>query len=46
MKEFVGSCHAKICLQAYDESDDPDQPMHPLSLIRAFTVHSQNDWTL
>ena len=38
--------HTKPCLQAYADSDGPDQPAHPHSLIRAFTVRSQNHWTL
>ena len=31
-------CHTKTCLRAYAESEDPDQPAHPRSLIRAFIV--------
>ena len=31
-------CHVKMCLQAYADSDGPDQPVHSCSLIRALTV--------
>ena len=30
-----GPRHVKTCLLAYAESEDPDQPAHPRSLIRA-----------
>ena len=30
--------HAKMCLRAYADSEGSDQPAHPRSLIRAFTV--------
>ena len=38
--------YAKTCLQAYVDSEGPDQPAHPRSLIRAFTVRYQHHWTL
>ena len=34
--------YAKTCPRAYAESEGPDQPAHPRSLIRAFTVRVQN----
>ena len=33
-----GPRHAKACLRAYANSEGPDQPAHPHSLIRAFAV--------
>ena len=30
--------HAKTCLRAYADSEGPDKPAHPRSLIRAFIV--------
>ena len=33
-----GPCHAKTYLRAYAESESPDQPAHPFSLIRIYTV--------
>ena len=33
-----GPRHAKMCLRAFAYSEGPDQPAHPRSLIRAFTV--------
>ena len=38
--------HAKTCLLAYTDSDGPDQPAHPRSLIRVFNVCFQNRKTL
>ena len=35
-----GVCHAKTCHGAYADSEGPDQFVHPLSLIRTFTIHS------
>ena len=29
---------AKTCLRAYADNEGPDQPAHPRSLIRAFTI--------
>ena len=33
-------------VQAYADSEGPDQPAHPRSLIRAFGVRQQNHWIL
>ena len=41
-----GPCYAKTCLWAYADSEGPDQPAHPRSLIRTFAVRQQNHWTL
>ena len=30
------------CLQPYADSNDPDQPAHPRSLIRVIAVRKQN----
>ena len=38
--------NAKICLRAYVDSNGPDQPEHPRSLIGAFAVLKQNHWIL
>ena len=35
----VGCIYVKMCLLAYADSEGPDQPVHPCSLIRALTVH-------
>ena len=35
---------AKPCLRAHADSEGPDKPAHPRSLIRAFTVRLQNYW--
>ena len=35
----------KTCLRAYADSDSPDRPAHPRSLIKTFTVCLQIDWT-
>ena len=37
---------AKMCILAYADSEGPDQPAHPRSLIRAFPVRLQNHWLL
>ena len=37
-----GPRHAKICLRAYAASEGPDQPSHPCSLIKVFTIRYQN----
>ena len=42
----TGPRHAKTCLQAYADSEDPDQPAHARSLIRIFTVRWQNHWII
>ena len=34
----IGPPHAKTCFGAYADSEAPDQPAHPGSLIRAFNV--------
>ena len=34
-------CHGKTCLWTYVEREGPDQPVHPNSLIRVFTVPSR-----
>ena len=34
------------CLQAYANSECPDQPAHPRSLIRAITICLHNHWIL
>ena len=34
-------CHGKTCLWTYVEREGPDQPAHPHSLIRVFTVPSR-----
>ena len=39
-----GPPSAKTCLRAYADSEGPDQPAHPRSLIRAFAVRKQNHW--
>ena len=39
---MFGPSHAKTCLRAYAESGGPDQPAHPRSLIRAFTVRLES----
>ena len=44
--EIQEPCHMKMCLQAYVDSKDPDQPTHPCSLIGAFAVPQQNHWIL
>ena len=36
----------KRVFPAYADSEDPDQPAHPRSLVRAFTVRQQNHWIL
>ena len=41
-----GPQYAKMCLQAYADSEGPDQPKHPRHLIRNFIVRKQNHWTL
>ena len=41
-----GPRHVKACLRAYADSEGPDHPAHPHSLIRIFTVRQQNHWTL
>ena len=38
--------HAKMSLRAYANSEGPDQPAHPRSLIRAFATRKQNHWIL
>ena len=43
---LYGPCHTKICLRAYADSDGPDKPAHPRSLIRVFTVCKQSHWIL
>ena len=43
---YLGHAKRKRILQAYAESEGPDQPALPHSLIRAFTVRLQNHWTL
>ena len=46
---LYGPRHAKTCLRpyaAYADSDGPDQPAHPRSLISTFTVRYQNHWIL
>ena len=35
---IYGPHHAKKCLRVYAKSEGPDQPAHPRSQIRAFTV--------
>ena len=37
-----GPHHAQTCLCAYADSEGPDQPAHPRSLIWTFTVRKQN----
>ena len=39
-------CTIQKRVWAYVDSKDPDQPAHPCSLIRVFTVHQQNHLTL
>ena len=39
-----GPRHPKTCLRAYVDSECLDQPAHPHSLIRIFTVRNQNNW--
>ena len=39
-----GLRHAKTCLWVYADSEGPDQPAHPRSLIRAFIVRLKNHW--
>ena len=34
-----GPRHAKMWSWAYANSEDPDEPVHPHSLTRAFAVH-------
>ena len=36
--QTVGPDHVKTCLRAYTDSEGPDQPAHPRSLIKGFTV--------
>ena len=36
---ILGLCHAKTCLLAYTDSEDPDEPAYVRRLIKAFTVH-------
>ena len=43
---IIWSRSAKTCLRACADSEDPDQPAHPRSLIRAFDVRKQNNWIL
>ena len=38
--------HTKTCVRAYADSEDPDQPAQPRSLIRDFTVPLQDHWIL
>ena len=40
MRRTNGSRHAKTCLRAYEDSEGPDQPAHPRSLIRVFAVRN------
>ena len=40
-----GPHHAKMCLWTAD-SEVPDRPATPCSLIRAFTIRLQNHWTV
>ena len=42
--KLIRPCHAKTCLRLYAESEGPDQPAHPRSLIRAFAVRKQKHW--
>ena len=39
-------CHAKACPLANADSEGPDQPAHPHSLIRAFPDHKLNHWII
>ena len=38
----MGPRHAKVCLLAYADSENPDQPARLRSPIRAFTVGLHN----
>ena len=40
----VWAAPRKIVLRAYADSEGPDQPAHPHSLILAFPVRKQNQW--
>ena len=40
--QLIGQHHAKTCLLAYADSEGPDQPAHPCSPSRVFTVCLQN----
>ena len=42
--EKYGPRHAKAYLQAYADSEGPDQHAHPHSPIRAFAAHKQTRW--
>ena len=33
-----GPCQAKTCIRAYADSEGPDQPAHPRSLIRVSAI--------
>ena len=37
-KSTIGPHHTKPCLWAYADSEGPEQPAHPQSLVRTFTV--------
>ena len=41
-----GLGQVKTCLQAYVDSEGPDQPAHLHCLIRTLPVHLQNHWIL
>ena len=33
-----------MCIREYADSEGPDQPAHPRSLISTFAVRKQNHW--